>query len=416
MKRSFASAAAVSSRLRVLTRSTEHAPTATVSVHLMTKSPAPELAHYLLRGTTKQTALRITRESELIGASLSATVNRNGILLSYDVLRDDVPYAIQTLSDIVRHPKLAHYDLGEVRTGVERQRAAARQNLMAVLDDACHAAVYRAQSLGQPLFPTDEAANHHFTEKDATEHWKFAINEATTRIISAGGVDDAEILKLVEPLKSTFESVSSFSQSTEFFGGQVHVAHHGLPDAAMIVLDASDAIPTARVLSYLLGGRSRVQWGQSAPSPLSALDAQGMKVFADVISHDGNKSALLRVGVLSQTFHHGPSLVKPMNDIVSALKDVANGKNLDDGNMQRAKRSAMVDIASAWDTRLGCIENMLAQDLAGSKTYGVEVELQAIEAVSNADVASLSKKMLGKFGVVGVGNLGNLPFLEDLMS
>lgn len=60
---------------------------------------------YLLQNTLKRSALRITRESELLGGQLTAYHTREALVIEAKFLREDLPYFTELLGEVVSQTK-----------------------------------------------------------------------------------------------------------------------------------------------------------------------------------------------------------------------------------------------------------------------------------------------------------------------
>ena len=59
------------------------------------------LEKFAFKKTYKRSALRITRESELLGGDLSASHSRENLIISAKFLRDDLPYFTELLGEVI---------------------------------------------------------------------------------------------------------------------------------------------------------------------------------------------------------------------------------------------------------------------------------------------------------------------------
>ena len=57
------------------------------------------------QATNKRSALRLTRETELLGGELSAYHSRENLVLGAKFLRDDLPYFTELLAEVVSNTK-----------------------------------------------------------------------------------------------------------------------------------------------------------------------------------------------------------------------------------------------------------------------------------------------------------------------
>lgn len=59
----------------------------------------------LIKSTTKRSSLRITREVELLGGQLSAYHSRENLVIGAKFLRDDLPYFVELLGEVISKTK-----------------------------------------------------------------------------------------------------------------------------------------------------------------------------------------------------------------------------------------------------------------------------------------------------------------------
>jgi ubiquinol-cytochrome c reductase core subunit 2 len=58
-----------------------------------------------IKNTQRRSALRITRESELLGGQLSASHTREALILEASFLRDDLPFFAELLAEVISSTK-----------------------------------------------------------------------------------------------------------------------------------------------------------------------------------------------------------------------------------------------------------------------------------------------------------------------
>lgn len=58
-----------------------------------------------IQNTNKRTALRIVRESELLGGQLQAYHTREALVLQASFLREDLPYFTELLAEVISETK-----------------------------------------------------------------------------------------------------------------------------------------------------------------------------------------------------------------------------------------------------------------------------------------------------------------------
>lgn len=70
-------------------------------------SPAKYQPHRFEQTTLKRSALRITREVELLGGEISSSHSRENVVLRAKFLANDLPYFTELLAEVASQPKFA---------------------------------------------------------------------------------------------------------------------------------------------------------------------------------------------------------------------------------------------------------------------------------------------------------------------
>lgn len=64
-----------------------------------------QLTEVLLQNTNKRSALRVTRESELLGGQLTSYHTREALIIEAKFLREDLPYFTELLGEVISQTK-----------------------------------------------------------------------------------------------------------------------------------------------------------------------------------------------------------------------------------------------------------------------------------------------------------------------
>lgn len=174
-------------------------PLSTLSVRMATGSryaPKAGLAHVLSRFAfqdSQKSALRFAREAELLGAQYSSSVLRDAITIKATFQKEDLPYFVALLLDIVTGTKFTKHEFNEVVLPAVKSDAA-KQSLADKALDYLHAAVFR-NGLGAPLL-YDGATEASYEDVKA---FASSITKASVEI-TAEGVDEAALKQFVSSL------------------------------------------------------------------------------------------------------------------------------------------------------------------------------------------------------------------------
>ncbi|MDB9919099.1 insulinase family protein [Amylibacter sp.] len=216
------------------------------------------LEHMAFKGTKKRNALQIAEAIEDVGGYINAYTSREMTAYYVRVLEDDVPLALDVISDIVLNSVFDPKEL-EIERGVILQEIG--QSLDTpddIIFDWLQDTAYPDQAMGRAILGSTENVRS-FSREDlqnfVTEHYG-----PEQMILSAAGSVDHDAL--VEEARSLFGDLNrtpKFSnEPSKFIGGEVRVikdleqAHFALSFESASYLD--DNIYTAQIYSTALGG------------------------------------------------------------------------------------------------------------------------------------------------------------------
>lgn len=315
-----------------------------------------------------ESALRVVRQTELIGGQLSATLTREHLLLTAEFLKGQEfvePLYPQLPSRSLTQPSSAHicrklhlhtliknlspshlaheYNEAVVHTtSLESAAAAATPSVVAL--EAAHKLAFRS-GLGNSLFadPLEPVG--------LTDVHEFAASLAKRQIGIVGtGLSQEE---LVATLKDVFteelagqEGSKASGSATQYFGGEVRIPIdlHNVADGAKPTLiiafgSTKAATPEQLVLPYLLAPRPSVKWSLGA-APL-AVDEAGTTVEAFTQSY--SDAALLVVEIQAEGSKRLSSAGKQVVGALQAFK-------ADEETLKRAVAQAKTAAAEQWDS------------------------------------------------------------------
>ncbi|ODV79155.1 ubiquinol-cytochrome-c reductase complex core protein 2 mitochondrial precursor [Suhomyces tanzawaensis NRRL Y-17324] len=175
------------------------------------------LSKFNFLNTGAKSALRFTRESELLGGVFSSTVGRDATVLKTSFLKQDLPYYVEALGNVLTNTSYRPHELKEVvlPAALAESAAAHGSNAFTALE-ALHEVSFR-RGLGQPLYYDGT------TKISVDEIAEFASKAYNTSAVSihASGVNGEDLAKFVEESAfSALASGASSSPSVESFTGK----------------------------------------------------------------------------------------------------------------------------------------------------------------------------------------------------
>ncbi|KAK1832763.1 Metalloenzyme, LuxS/M16 peptidase-like protein [Podospora conica] len=370
------------------------------------------LEEFAFKNTQQRSALRITRESELLGGQLTSYHTREGLVLQANFLREDLPYFAELLGEVVSETKYTTHEFHEEVEGVIRQKQAKIGNDSVALD-AAHAVAFHT-GLGAPLYPTPETpVGSYLNEHNVAAFAESAYTKANIAIV-ADGASHGGLEKWLEPFFKKVPAQSEHKLNTDaakYHGGESRIARNGVNSVVIAfpgtALGASS--PETAVLIGLLGGESTVKWSPGF-SILSKITAANPGAQAKAANYAYSDCGLFTVQVSGS----GSAVRKATQEAIKALQSVAEGKVAKE-DVVKAIAKAKFNLLSASETSGTGLVHAGASLIGGVKPLQVAEVLKSLESVTAEKLTAATKTLLqGKASVASVGDLHVLPFAEDL--
>ena len=216
------------------------------------------LEHMAFKGTARRNAQQIAEEIEDVGGFINAYTSREATAYYARVLRDDVPLAIDLISDIVLNPAFDPHEI-EVERGVILQEIGqANDTPDDIIFDWLQEAAYPEQPLGRTILgPVDRVQGFH---RPDFEHFVATHYGPGQLILSAAGaVDHDQIVRLAEEhLGHLIPHPVLDAEPARFLGGERREIKSLEQAHFTLALEApnyrSDDVYAAQIFATALGG------------------------------------------------------------------------------------------------------------------------------------------------------------------
>ncbi|KAL3234646.1 Cytochrome b-c1 complex subunit 2, mitochondrial [Nakaseomyces bracarensis] len=191
------------------------------------------LSRFNFQNTNTKSALRLVRESELLGGCTKSYVDREFITLEARFLKEDLPYYVNALSNVLYKTSFKPHELPEsVIPAAKYDLAVAGSNPCNQAEDVLYNISFR-DGLGKPLL-------YDSVERVSIEDIKAFSDKVYTKdniIIEGVGINEADLKKFVT--ESLFNSLpqgsnlSSSAKSETFTGKEARLRRVGESVAAI---------------------------------------------------------------------------------------------------------------------------------------------------------------------------------------
>ncbi|KAI9803536.1 MAG: hypothetical protein M1825_001879 [Sarcosagium campestre] len=379
------------------------------------------LEKFAFKSQQHRSALRITREVELLGGELQAYHSRENIVIGAKFMREDLPYFVELLADVAAKTKYSDHEFQEevVPTVKLAQKSILADTKEFAINSAHGVAFHRG--LGNPLHPTSSTPLVKYLNEEYLAAFGQAVYSKPNFAIVANGTEQEELSKWVGEFFT--ETPSEYpegapkleSDPTKYYGGEERISHAS-GNTVVLAFPGSSAHtagssykPEISVLAALLGGESGIKW-----SP-------GFSLMAKVASkHPGvristKNHAYSDAGLLCITLT-GPAqqLRLASAEAVQHLKAIGTGE-ISDEDIKKATAAAKFNALEAGQKIEAGIELTGAGLVHGDKAHQMDDVAKGIDGVTPAQLKKAAKTLLeGKASVSSVGDLFLLPYAEDI--
>ncbi|TVY64231.1 Cytochrome b-c1 complex subunit [Lachnellula suecica] len=375
------------------------------------------LEQFAFKNTLRRSALRITRESELLGGQLSAYHTRESLVLEAKFLREDLPYFTELLGEVLSQTKYTSYEYHEeIEAIIKLSQKKLLADVSALALNSAHGLAFH-RGLGTPLSPSSSTPFKYMNEQSISEFASAAYSKANIAVV-ANGTSQAELSKNVGQFFTDVPATSAFtlsSDTSKYYGGEERIAH-GSGNSMVIAFPGSSSFtaggsykPEIAVLAALLGGKSSIKW-----SPGFSLLSKAASKFPGA-SAATTHFAYSDAGLLTIQFSGPAAAIREAT--TEAIKSV---KSISEGSISKEDFTKAVALAKyraleeGQRTDAGLVATG-AGLVHGGKPFQIDEVGKSIAAVSADKLKSAAKALLeSKATVSAVGDLYVLPFAEEI--
>jgi predicted Zn-dependent peptidase len=348
------------------------------------------LEHMAFKGTTTRSALQIAEQIEDVGGYINAYTSRETTAYYVRVLNNDVPLAVDILSDILRN---SVFDPREI----EVERGVILQEIGQTLDtpddiifDWLQETAYPDQSIGRSILgPADNIKR--FDRDDLTSFVSAQYQPQRMILAAAGGIDHDALLSLATQafqdlspdVTPQLETIAKFSRGEYRNEKTLEQAHFALAFESPSY--KSDDIYTAQVYSIALGG------GMSSRLFQEAREKRGLcySIFAQTGAYVDTGMTTIYAGTAGDQIAGLSRLTidefkRAADDMTQAEVDRARAQmkagmlmGLESASNRAERLARMVQVWGYVPDLSEAVEKIDAVDLTSAKAYAEQVATTA---------------------------------------
>ena len=236
--------------LRVATERMDHLQSVAIAVYVRAGSRdeseaehglAHLLEHMAFKGTRTRTARRIAEEIENVGGEINAATSHESTTYYARVLKDDMPLAVDILSDILLQPLIDAEELEREQHVILQEIGAAHDTPDDVVFDRFTEAAYEGQALGRSILGTPDSVDA-LTDGDIRRYLDRHYAADRMVVVATGAIDHDAFVREVEkrfgqlpatadgtaPVTATYRG-GEFRETRDLMDAQLVLGFEGRP-------------------------------------------------------------------------------------------------------------------------------------------------------------------------------------------
>jgi predicted Zn-dependent peptidase len=408
--------------LTIITEQMEHIRSASIGIWLQTGSrdEAPEwngishfIEHMVFKGTKHRTAEEIARQVDSTGGNLDAFTAKECICFNVKVLDEQVPTALDILSDLVLNPVFDANDIARERGVIMEEIKMDEDNPDYLVHEIFTQNFWKDHPLGKPILGTKETVKR-FDREPILEAYAHRFAPGNIIVSAAGHLDHDRFVELVtrqfqemKPMANGFHSsapkiVSRITLRNKKALEQVQICI-GVPAHPI----AHEKRHAGYVLNTLLGG------GMSSRLFQNIRERQGLaySIYSDLNPYRDTGCLAVYAGTSLA------SAAKVVQSVVSEFRKLKT-EPVPEEEVRRAKAQLKGGMMLSLESSTSRMSNLARQEMYFDRFYDLDELIARIEAVTAEDLTTLANEFFKteNVAVTALGNLNGLKLTRDQLA
>ena len=365
------------------------------------------IEHMVFKGTTTRSAKDFAREIDAIGGNLDAFTGKETICFNIKVLDENVPAALDLLTDLVLHPTFDPEDLAKEQGVILEEIKMDEDNPDYLVHELFTQNFWKGDALGRPILGTAKTVSS-FTQQIVLDEYARRFTPPNMVFSAAGNIDHDAFVAQVE---IAFASLGASSGEK--------LAKHNAPQAyphitlknkkSLEQVQFCLAVPSLEVahpdrfgvhlLNSILGG------GMSSRLFQSIREDRGLaySIYSEMNPFRDTGSLAVYAGC---------AVDKTREVLALTLGELSRIKTelVTDEELKRAKDQSKGNMVLGLESSGSRMSNLARQQMYHGRFFSVDDITTEIDRVTSADIQRLAQQLLQpeNLALTLLGNLGPL--------
>jgi predicted Zn-dependent peptidase len=370
--------------------------------------------HMVFKGTTSRSAQQIAREVDTIGGNLDAFTGKETVCFNIKVLDENVPPAMDVLSDLVLHPTFAPEDVDREQGVILEEIKMDEDNPDYLVHEVWTQNFWKGDALGRPILGTAKTVAS-FDQQTLLNFYAGQFTPQNMVFSAAGNLEHDAFVARVE--KEFGSLTSSGTGELPKPAAPVATPHITLKRKKSLEqvqfclgMPAPPVNDSQRYVVYMLN--TMLGGGMSSRLFQTIREDQGLaySIYSEMNPFRDTGSLCI---------YAGTSVDKTQKLLQLTLQELRRLKEetVSDVELKRAKDQLKSNMVIGLESSGSRMANLARQQMYFGRFFGVDEIMEEIEAVTTADVRALAQELFKPetMALTLLGNLGAMKIeREDL--
>jgi predicted Zn-dependent peptidase len=365
------------------------------------------IEHMVFKGTTTRSAQQFAREVDSIGGNLDAFTGKETVCFNIKVLDENVPAALDLLTDLVLHPTFSAEDIAKEQGVILEEIKMDEDNPDYLVHELFTQNFWKGDALGRPILGTAKTVSS-FTQQIVLEEYARRFTPPNMVFSAAGNLDHDAFVAQVEAAFISLDASSGakFARpSAPQAFPHVTLKNKKSLEQAQFCL-ALPALPVnhpdrfaAHLLNSILGG------GMSSRLFQSIREERGLaySIYSELNPFRDTGSLAVYAGC-------APDNAREVLALTLAEFTRLKSEPITDEELQRVKNQSKGNMVLGLESSGSRMSNLARQQMYYGRFFSADELVAEIDAVTADDIQRVANQLLQSkdMALTLLGNLGSL--------
>ena len=346
------------------------------------------LEHMAFKGTSRRSARQIAEEIEAVGGDLNAATSIESTAYYARVLKEDVPLALDVLSDILSDPTFDPDELSREQNVIVQEIGASEDTPDDLVFDLLQSTAFPDQPVGRPILGTRETVCS-FTGARLRTYLSRNYRGPDMVIAAAGAIDHNAIVDDVARHFAGFHGPAAPTPQPARFGGGTRLEARDLEQVHLAL--ALEGVPQRDPSLYSLQVFTNVLGGGMSSRLFQEVREQRGLCYAIYAYHSPYSDTGVFGLYAGTDAEDAPELMQVVIDEIAEAAETLN-----ESEVARAKAQMKAGLLMALESSSARAEQLARQIMAYGRPIPLEEIVGKVEAVTVESARAAGRALLAR--------------------